>query len=215
GGRTIGGAVQTLREGEGDPAPAPDNGQHIAVGCCTEYLDFLDRIGSLAHARRERLSLPVIDERGRVATIGSGPVSLLRYRHLALHDRIAVARGARRLIGLKPSTLDGQSFADVLRHVGCSDRAIDRFWDVFVRPALNIRSEEASAGLGVVTVQTALLGPRESSDLILPEAPLGSMHGDAAARALEAAGATVLTGARVTSVEPGAAVLADGTRLAG
>jgi hypothetical protein len=37
--------VQTLPEREGDPSPPPDNGQHIALGCFTEYLAFLDRIG--------------------------------------------------------------------------------------------------------------------------------------------------------------------------
>ena len=43
---TLGGAVQTLPEREGDPSPPPDNGQHIALGCCTAYVDFLRRIGS-------------------------------------------------------------------------------------------------------------------------------------------------------------------------
>ena len=42
---TLGGAVQTLPEREGDPDPPPDNGQHIALGCCVEYLGFLARIG--------------------------------------------------------------------------------------------------------------------------------------------------------------------------
>jgi squalene-associated FAD-dependent desaturase len=210
---TLGGVVQTLPEREGDPPPPPDNGQHIALGCCSEYLDFLARIGSADQARRERLSLPVIDERGRAATIGAGPVSLLRYRHLPLRDRIAVARAARRMAALQPAALDGLSFSELLRRVGCSDRAIDRFWDVFIRPALNLRSEEASAALGVFTVQTALLGPRNASDLILPAAPLGVMHGEAAARALDSARATVLTDSRVTAVEGGAAVLADGKRI--
>ena len=41
---TVGGAVQTLPEREGDPDPPPDNGQHIALGCFHEYLRFLDRI---------------------------------------------------------------------------------------------------------------------------------------------------------------------------
>ena len=42
---TLGGAVQTLPRREGDPEPPPDNGQHIGLGCFTEYLRFLDRIG--------------------------------------------------------------------------------------------------------------------------------------------------------------------------
>jgi len=47
---TLGGAVQTLPEREGDPQPPPDNGQHIALGCFTEYLRFLDRIGESGSA---------------------------------------------------------------------------------------------------------------------------------------------------------------------
>ncbi len=47
--------------------------------------------------------------------------------------------------------------------------------------------------MGVFTVRTALLGPRRDADLILPLRPLGAMHGDAAGRVLEDAGATVRT----------------------
>ncbi len=210
---TLGGAVQTLPEREGDPSPAPDNGQHIALGCCTEYLDFIEAIGEAGSLRREPLSLPVIDERGRVATIKAGPGSLLRYRHLPLRDRLAIAKAARRLAGLKPAAYDSRTFGDVLRSLGCSQRAIDRFWDVFIRPALNLRADEASAALGIFTVQKALLGSRRASDLILPTAPLGEMHGEAAGRALEAAGTRVRTGARVVALEAGAAVLDDGERV--
>src|SRR3989440_9830774 len=55
---TLGGAVQTLPEREGDPDPPPDNGQHIALGCFTEYLRFLDRIGEAGADVRKRLALP-------------------------------------------------------------------------------------------------------------------------------------------------------------
>ena len=57
---TLGGAVQTLPERDGDPSPPPDNGQHIALGCFEEYLRFLDRIGEGSSYRRQPLSLPVI-----------------------------------------------------------------------------------------------------------------------------------------------------------
>ena len=61
---TLGGAVQTLPEREGDPEPPPDNGQHIALGCFTEYLGFLERIGEGGSYLRTRLALPVLDEDG-------------------------------------------------------------------------------------------------------------------------------------------------------
>jgi squalene-associated FAD-dependent desaturase len=210
---TLGGAVQTLPEREGDPDPPPDNGQHIALGCCTEYLWFLERVGSAAAVRRQRLALPVIGEDGRVARIAPGLLDLLRYRHVSLGERIAIVQTLRRLARLVPREHDGRTFAEVLRELGQSQPAIDRFWDVFIRPALNLRCEDVSAAPALFTVQTALLGERSASDLLLPVVPLGRSHGDAAGAALESGGALVRTGARVTAVSDGAVELADGERL--
>jgi squalene-associated FAD-dependent desaturase len=210
---TLGGAVQTLPERKGDPSPPPDNGQHIALGCCTEYRRFLDRIGSRHGVERLPLELTAIDEAGRASAIRAGLLGLLRYRHVSVGERIAVVRVARKLAQLDPGDHDGETFAALLRRLGQSQRGIDRFWDVFIRPALNIRSEEASAALGIFTVQTALFGGPGASDLILPVAPLGEMHGDSAGRALESAGAEVRLRARVLAVEGDAAVLSGGERV--
>ena len=99
---TLGGAVQTLPAREGDPSPPPDNGQHIALGCFSAYLSFLDRVGQAASVVRGRLALPVVDVDGSVAVIGAGPLGVLRYRHLSLADRLAVLRVTRRLAALTP-----------------------------------------------------------------------------------------------------------------
>ncbi len=198
---TLGGAVQTLPERAGDPPPPPDNGQHVALGCCSEYLRFLDRVGQSRSVRRVRLALPVIAEDRSVAVLGAGAGALLRYRHLPIVDRLGVARVVARLGSLTPELHDGETFASLLRRLGASQASIDRFWEVFIRPALNLPGEEASAELGLFTVQTALLGPREASDLLLPIAPLGAMHGDAAGLALAAAGAVVRLRTRVAGVE--------------
>jgi hydroxysqualene dehydroxylase len=194
---TLGGAVQTLPRREGDPEPPPDNGQHIALGCFTEYLRFLDRIGEGGSVRRSPLSLPVIDERGRAAVIKPSALALMRYRHVPLGDRFGILRA---LVSWSTSNGSG-TFAEALRARGQSDHAIERFWDVFVRPALNLPAAEASAAAGIFTVQTALRSGRRASDLVLPARPLGEMHGEAAGRALEAAGATVAAGDRVDELE--------------
>ncbi len=69
---TLGGAVQTLPERADDPSPPPDNGQHVALGCCSAYLGFLARVGQAGAVRRTRLALPVIAEDGTSATIAPG-----------------------------------------------------------------------------------------------------------------------------------------------
>ena len=193
---TLGGAVQTLPRRDGDPEPPPDNGQHIALACFTEYVGFLERIGERKGVWRRRLELPVIDEHGRAAVIAPSALALLRYRHVPFGDRVRILRALARW-----GDATGRTFADALRARGQSELAIDRFWDVFVRPALNLPSAEASGEAGDFTVRTALLGKRRDSDLLLPMAPLGELHGDAAGRALEAAGAAVHTGSRVESLD--------------
>jgi hydroxysqualene dehydroxylase len=204
---TLGGAVQTLPRRDGDPEPPPDNGQHIALGCFSEYLRFLERIGQGDSVRRVPLELPVIDERGRTATIRPSAPALLRYRHLSLGERLRLLKALVRWDDRPRAT----TFGEELRARGQSSRAVERFWDVFIRPALNLQADEASSEAGIFTVSTALLGERSDSDLVLPTRPLGEMHGDAAGRALEAAGATVETGVRVDdpdSLDADAVVLA-------
>jgi hydroxysqualene dehydroxylase len=179
---TLGGAVQTLPERDGDPEPPPDNGQHIALGCFTEYLRFLDRVGESGSCLRTRLGLPVLAEDGRVATIEPSLAALLRYGHLPLRDRLRIPLVTARCRNAEPRP--GETFGHLLRRLGASDAAIDRFWDVFIRPALNLPTDEVDADAGLFTVRTALLGPRANSDLVLPTKPLGRMHGDAAGRVL-------------------------------
>lgn len=196
---TLGGAVQTLPGRDGEPSPPPDNGQHIALGCFAEYLRFLGRVGESASVSRRRLALPVVDERGHWAEIGRS--SLLRYRHLSLRERAGVGVALAAIARADAAGHDGESFGAFLRRCGTSARTIDRFWDVFVRPALNLPTDEVSAAAALFTVKTALLGRAAAGELVLPVRPLGAMHGDAAGRALEAAGATVLVEARVDSLD--------------
>ena len=213
---TLGGAVQTLPAREGDPEPPPDNGQHIALGCFTDYLRFLEEIDEGGSLRRQRLALPVVDESGRAAFIRPSLSAIVRYSHLPMGDRLRILRTLVRLRRVDASSCDRQTFLAFLRsRMGESDAAVTRFWDVFIRPALNLGCADASATLGVMTVQTALLSGRHASDLVLPAAPLGEMHGQAARRKLEALGGRVQTNARVVHLIPGAAVLADGERVSG
>jgi squalene-associated FAD-dependent desaturase len=204
---TLGGAVQTLPRREGDPEPPPDNGQHVALGCFAAYFGFLERIGQSGSVRRLPLELPVIDERGRTATIRPSAPALLRYGHISLRERVGVLRALARW----NENPRGRTFGEELRARGQSSRSVERFWDVFIRPALNLPADEASAEAGLFTVRTALLGARSDSDLVLPVRPLGEIHGEAAGRALEAAGATVETGVRVEELE---SLDADATVLA-
>ncbi len=193
---TLGGAVQTLPERDGDPEPPPDNGQHIALGCFSEYLRFLERIGEGGSYLRTRLALPVLDERARSAEIKPSLLGLLGYAHLSVQERVRLPLTLLRLRAAQSQP--EETFGALLRRLGETDSSVARFWDVFVRPALNLPADEVDALAGLFTVRTALLGPRRNADLVLPQKPLGSMHGDAALRVL---GDRVRLEARVESLD--------------
>jgi hydroxysqualene dehydroxylase len=179
---TLGGAVQTLPERDGDPEPPPDNGQHIGLGCFREYLGFLDRVGESGSYLRTRLGLPVLDEEGRAATIAPSLPALLRYSHLPVRDRVRLPITTLRLRSAQSHPKE--TFGQLLRRLGETNESVEKFWDVFIRPALNLPTDEVDAEAGLFTVRTALLGPRANSDLVLPTRPLGWIHGDAAGRVL-------------------------------
>ena len=121
----------------GDPPPPPDNGQHIALGCFEEYARFVARIGKGSALRREPLSLPVIDERGRASTIRPGPAAA------RLRPPVAVGTPPDRPRHPPPARAEAGRTATrrsraLLRRLGQRQEEIDRFWDVFIRPALNL-----------------------------------------------------------------------------
>ena len=89
-----------------------DNGQHVALRCCTAYLGFLRRIGA-AHLLplQPRMRVPVLREgrprRCSPAAACRPPLhlasTLLRYAPLSLRERVAAARAARALGQLDPA----------------------------------------------------------------------------------------------------------------
>jgi hydroxysqualene dehydroxylase len=203
----LGGATFTV---ERDGLPM-DNGQHVFLRCCTEYLALLEWLGS-AHLTRlqPRLEIPVLAPDGRRATLArSGlpaPLHLARslagYGHLTLWERARVAPAMLAMRRLDPAdpALDTQLLGDWLAARGQSDGAIDRLWDVIVRPTLNIPTREASLALAVKVFRTGLLDRADACDVGWPAVPLAQLHGEPAARALAAAGVRVRSATRTTGV---------------
>ena len=203
-----------------------DNGQHVFLGCCAAYREFLEDIGSLElTSRQKRLRVEVRSPNGKRGTLAEAPLpaplhllpSLLRYPHIGLREkaRAALALAAMRLERDRDRpALRRQSLRDWLRGHGQSDRAVAAFWDLVVVPALNDSSVDASASAGIMLFQEALLRSRGGARIGYAKAGLSAVMGEPARRRLEEAGASALTGktAEAILVENGRAA---GVRLAG
>ena len=191
-----------------------DNGQHVYLSCCADYLRFIDRIGATGDLEPARpLDVPV------VAPASGGPVvgrlrrrdlpvplhlagSLLRFPHLDLAGRLALGRALAGLarLELDDPALDRVTFGEWLRARGQSPRAIAAVWDLITVPTVNLPAEQASLAAAAVVFKTGVLGGRAAVDMGWSRVPLGRLHGERAAAALAGAGAEVLTGTRVEQV---------------
>ncbi|HEX5478651.1 MAG TPA: hydroxysqualene dehydroxylase HpnE [Dehalococcoidia bacterium] len=206
-----------------------DNGQHIAMRCTTEYVRFLERIGT-AHLLRwqPRMSVRVYDANGRASTLRADPLpaglhmvpSFATYAHLRPTDKLRIARGilAIRTASAPDPALESQTFGAWLRAHGQTDATIRDFWDLVVVPALNCRCDDASAAQALFVFREGFLKSPTSAAVGVPVAGLTQLHVDPALAYIRARGGDVRTGASVTRIvlEDGAACaveLADGKRI--
>jgi hydroxysqualene dehydroxylase len=187
-----------------------DNGQHVALRCCTAYLGFLRRLG-VDHLLplQSRLRVPVLREGQPPAQIARTALpaplhlaaTLLRYAPLSARERLGAVRAALALKRLDPAdrSLDGETFAAWLRRHGQSERAIAALWNLIALPTLNLPADEASLLAAVKVFRTGLLDAADACDIGIPLVPFQQLHADPAAAALERAGATIQAG---TAVRP-------------
>ena len=189
-----------------------DNGQHVFLRCCTAYRGFLDRIGASDDVvLQDRLALPVVAPGGHVAWLrrhrGRPPLhlarSLLGYRHLSRPERVRAALAATQLarVDRDDPRHDETTFGEWLEAHGQSARAIERFWDLIVRPTVNLPSAEASLAIAATVFQIAFLTDAPAADIGWARVPLAALHAAPAQRALLASGAAVHTGRGARRVE--------------
>ena len=207
-----------------------DNGQHVFLRCCSEYLAFLDRIGARARTTiQRRLEIPVLVPGRPTTWLRRAPLpaplhlaaSLARYAPLSLAERLRLVPAALRLKSLRldDPSLDRTTFGAWLAAHGQSPRAIERFWDLVTRPTVNLPAAEASLALAAKVFQTGLLDAPDAADVGYATLPFQHVHADPAEQTLEKLGAVVRKRARAQRIEtaPGGGVAAlwvAGERLA-
>jgi hydroxysqualene dehydroxylase len=206
----LGGLTHSFRRGELDI----DNGQHVFLRCCTNYRAFLDRLGVTGDtALQPRLDVPVVRAGdGRRARLRRdrlpAPLHLARslatYGVLSPQERLRAVGAALALRRLDPAGagVDRVGFGDWLARHGQSDVAVDALWDLIGVATLNARAADASLALAATVFQVGLLERADAADIGWARVPLQRLHGYAAGRALDAAGADVRVRVKVSELAP-------------
>jgi squalene-associated FAD-dependent desaturase len=184
-----------------------DNGQHVFLRCCTDYMALLDRLGSRGLTTLQpRLDIPVLAPGAQPARLWRSGLpaplhlggALATYRHLSPADRVRAMRAAMALRRLNPEDprLDTRSFGDWLARHGQGPAAVEALWELIARPTLNLTCDEASLAQAAQVFRTGLLTAADAGDVGWARVPLGDIHDEPARRALTSAGVDVRTGWR-------------------
>ncbi|MBM4012535.1 MAG: FAD-dependent oxidoreductase [Planctomycetes bacterium] len=185
--------------------------QHVAMGCCTNFLD-LCRWGGLDDAIRRDRTLWFIGPDGHrsrctptrllPAPLHLAPL-LFGMRHFSLGEKGALARGMLRLARHRARAAAGSATALAwLRTEGRQpERVIRLFWQPVIESALGESIDLVSVAAARQVAVDGFLGHRHAADLIVPTEPLGRLFGERFVGRLRAAGVQVVTGAQVSAIE--------------
>jgi squalene-associated FAD-dependent desaturase len=217
--RSLGGRAGSFT----DPASGElvDHCQHVAMGCCTRFIDFARRTGILDVFRREQ-TLHFIGPDGRQYDVAASqwfapPLHLapavLRLGFLSMRERWGVMKAMRRLLGLSPSD-DTKTIGQWLRENDQSPRAIEWFWSVVLTSALGESIERASLAAARKVFADGFAATRDGYQILTPTVPLAELYADGVTRYLTQHGVQVRIGTPVEVIDADAAGV-RGLRLAG
>jgi len=201
-----------------------DNCQHVLLGCCTNLLDFYQRLG-VGHLIRFHDRIPFVTPGGRLSVVSGDhrppPLHLLRslrsFHALRARDKLSICAAMAALsfeLGMLPrERLDSETMLAWLRRHLQTTRAIEFFWRVVLTSALNEDLERVSAWHGLQVFWKGFLINRASYRVGVPVAPLSELY------RLEAPGVRVRFRAHGRSLETSAGrvnavCLGDGQRVA-
>ncbi|HLI52366.1 MAG TPA: hydroxysqualene dehydroxylase HpnE [Thermomicrobiaceae bacterium] len=164
-----------------------DNGQHVFLGCCSDFIAFVEDVWRRAGRATGLSPSPLwLQERFDVLLLAPGqsparmrardlpaPLhltpALLAYPLLAPADRLRL--GAALLLATQPAD-PTETFADWLTRHGQGDAILDAFWHPFIVPALNAALDQVAATDALYVIRTAFLSDRHAACFGFSRLPL-------------------------------------------
>lgn len=164
-----------------------DNCQHVLLGCCTNLLNFYDRIGvrDLVHFEK---TVHFLDPKGRRHDLGAVPglpaplhlgPAFLRFSALTWGERLDLARAM--LAILQMSRAERDALADVpfgqwLAEHRQPDSLVRKLYDPILIGALNDACQRCSATYAIQVLKESLLTNAAGYVMGLPGCPLSQLY---------------------------------------
>ena len=184
--------------------------QHVAMGCCTNFLDLCRRAGLESELRRDRTLWFIGPDGTRSACTPAGwlpaPLHLLPLlfgmHHFSLWEKLALAYGMMRLsVRQSIATDSSEPTAACWLNSRQPKRVIDLFWQPVIESALGESMDFVGISAVRKVVVDGFLAHPQAADLLVPTEPLGELFGTKLVSWLRNQGVVVHTGRTVTGIQ--------------
>lgn len=202
-----------------------DNCQHVVLGCCTNYLDLLGRLGVRDKIRwyREQYWMEAGDGGVggvRMSVVGPGifpaPIhftgAMLRAPFLSFAEVAMIGRACARILRTDRAAHTGETFGAFLASCGQSERIVRRFWAPVIVSACNLDVGRVAASSALHVFQEGFLASEHAADIGVPGVPLLDLY-ERAEGLITRTGGSVELGAGVERLDERSATTADGRRF--
>jgi squalene-associated FAD-dependent desaturase len=159
-----------------------DNCQHVLLGCCTNLIQFYERLG-VENKIRWYDRLTFLEPGGRASVIAQSKLpapfhnapAFLRADCLDLSDKLAIGMAMAALAPATPRD-DGESFLTWLRRHAQTPQAIERFWKPVLVSALNEELDRMSVPYAAQVVRESFLKSAAAGRMGVPTVPLSDLY---------------------------------------
>jgi squalene-associated FAD-dependent desaturase len=158
--------------------------QHVSMGCCTEFTEFMNRIGIQDQLRREKTLYFMTPDRKVTRFAGSflpAPFhlgsSFARLHYLSWSEKLRLVRGLLSLMRTNPDE-DGPLLPWLIEH-GQTENLLKRFWSVVLISALNESLDHVGRKYARKVFLDGFIKGRHSYEVYLPKGPLAELYGQA------------------------------------
>jgi uncharacterized protein with NAD-binding domain and iron-sulfur cluster len=184
-----------------------DNCQHVLLGCCTNLIQFYERLGVTGKIRWFD-ELTFIEPGGRASRMAPSflpaPMhnvpAFLGAKMLSAGDKLAIARAMAVLSRRLPRDSD-ENFLAWLKRNRQTERAIERFWKTVLVSALNEDLDRMSVRYAAQVFRESFMKSAAAGKMGLPTIPLSDLYGFATDY-IRARGGQVLLRSAVTAIGP-------------
>jgi squalene-associated FAD-dependent desaturase len=162
-----------------------DHCQHVAMGCCTNYIDFCCRTGITDLFTWQR-TLHFFGPDGRRSDFSPSrwlpaPLHLMQplwsFHFLSLNEKLSIAKCMLALIGSpRNDRADSPTVLEWLKRQRQSQQVIERFWKVILVSALAESLEHASLAAARKIFVDGFLAHRDAAAVLVPAVSLDELY---------------------------------------